>query len=153
MIFTETPDTETLSTQQIFALTMLGEFESGGVAGMQDIGAVVMNRVVANQWWGKGVRQVCLWPWQFSCWNAGPDRDRIIDIAKNPNSNPNYSIALRLAENATDAPADIVNGATHYFNHLSLPVADWPKWYVDLPDQSPCFIHDPHWFFNLSKSG
>jgi hypothetical protein len=153
MPFTETPDTENLDTQVIFALTLLGEFESGGQSGMADIAAVVMNRVAANQWWGKGIRQVCLWPWQFSCWNAGPDRDRIMAIARAPEPSADYRLALRLAEQATDAPADIVNGATHYFNHVSLPEADWPKWYTDLPDQKPCFVHEPHWFFNLSESG
>lgn len=153
-MFTEPQDTETINTQVIFALTLLGEFESGGVQGMREIASVVMNRVNANQWWGKGIRQVCLWPWQFSCWNAGPDRNRMMAIMRSPDIDPNFKTALQIAESATDDSwLDCTAGATHYFNHKILPERLWPQWYLDLDDQTPCLIHEPHWFFDLSATG
>lgn len=142
----ESEDTLNIDTNTIFALTLLGEFESGGEMGMDDVASVVMNRVKAMAWWGRDIRSVCLWPYQFSCWNKGPDRDRI--MAANFNNNSMYQLATRIALSAsTGNLTDTTNGADSYFNHKTVGV--FPKWYMELDDKTPCHVNGSMWFFKL----
>lgn len=148
-MWTESQDTLNIDTNTIFALTLLGEFESGGEMGMDDVASVVLNRVKANQWWGKDIRSVCLWPYQFSCWLPGPDRDRI--MAANFNNNSMYQLAIRIALNSSQGGlSDTTNGSTHYFVST---IPEPPKWYLDLIEKIPCHIDQTTWFFDLSKTG
>lgn len=72
--------------ETILARTLLGEAAGESREGKKGVASVVMNRVRLDlhndgkpDWWGEGVIEVCLKPWQFSCWNAAdPNRSRII---------------------------------------------------------------------------
>lgn len=59
---------------QIAARTIYGEARGEGHAGMDAVAHVLLNRVKDGRW-GKTLFDVCLAPWQFSCWNkADPNR-------------------------------------------------------------------------------
>lgn len=153
----ESADTLHLTDIEVDGLTLLGEARGLHYPiGMVEVSWVIRNRVAAKKWWGSTERAVCLYPWQFSCWNANdPNRAKLL---KWPQSDPIYLKALDIAAGTMIGAAggmigtgdDPTNGATHYFNHLIIPQASWPKWYTG---QTPCMIDGPIWYFNLAESG
>lgn len=140
-------DLDKFSAHEIFAITLIGEFESMGETGMIEGACVVMNRVKANRNWmgGRDVRKVCLRPFQFSCWNSGSNknRERIVNIAQtNPTYGP-YVMALRIASDAMAGHiVDVTHNAVSYINHLECD----PKW---AQGKTPCFIDEPCWFYDM----
>ena len=56
-----------LSNAQVLALTIYGEARGESVEGMIAVGTVILNRVDRKGWMGKSVKEVCLKPYQFSC--------------------------------------------------------------------------------------
>ena len=146
----ESQDTLQFSDMRVFALTLLGEARGLHTpVGMQEVACVVRNRVQAHKWWGDTERTVCLYPWQFSCWNENdPNRAKLLTWAEDA---ADYLQALDIATQAMmDVPEDLTGGATHYFNHLTIPQAKWPKWYVGQPT---CHEDGAIWFFDLSAGG
>jgi hypothetical protein len=58
-----------LSDEQVLALTIWGESRGESIEGRIAVANVVMNRVLAQRpEFGHSIREVCLKPWQFSCW-------------------------------------------------------------------------------------
>ncbi len=93
------------------ARTIYGEARGEGLRGMQAVANVVMNRVKAASWYGASVKDVCLKPYQFSCWNENdPNRAKI--LAATP---VQLAQARNIAEQAIAGTLpDITGGATHY---------------------------------------
>lgn len=58
-----------LPEEKIMALTLWAETRGEPIAGKVAVGTVIMNRVEHRSWDGKTVKEVCLWPKQFSCFN------------------------------------------------------------------------------------
>lgn len=72
-----------LSDAQLLALTIYGEARGESAEGKIAVGSVVLERVRRQTWYGKTVQEVCLKPWQFSCFNeADPNRGKLINIAE-----------------------------------------------------------------------
>lgn len=117
-------------TVDTLARTLWGEARDQGMAGMQAVAAVVINRVKVAQahggkyWWGNDVVSVCLKDWQFSCWNAGdPNRVKLELV---DSSDRHFAVALAIAAKAVQGTLDDpTNGATHYHNPsiVALPSA------------------------------
>ncbi len=151
----EAADTLALSDLDIIALTLVGEARGLHHTGMVEVACTIINRLNANKWWGHSERAICLYPWQFSCWNDHDAASRAYrqKLINWPSSDASYQDALTIAADAMiDVLPDITNGATHYFNHVTIPEAKWPKWYR--PGISvACHIDEPHWFFDLSETG
>ena len=111
---------------QVLAGTAWGEARGGGVAGMQSVCNVVMNRANHPRWWGRDPLSVCLDPWQFSCWNeTDPNRTKI--MALNPASpDPDFATALGLAKQALAGGLhDITGGADSYYDAEMRTPPDW----------------------------
>jgi spore germination cell wall hydrolase CwlJ-like protein len=64
---------ETLTDVQVVALTLLAEAEGESFEGKRMVAEVIKNRAIANC---RSVREVCLSPLQFSCWNSPIQRRR-----------------------------------------------------------------------------
>ena len=97
----------------VFARTLCGEDEGGLELGMAAVANVIINRVRHPRWWGHDVLSVCQAPWQFSCWNPGPDRDRIVALT---DSNAYYRLAVDVATRAIQGHLpDLTNGADSYY--------------------------------------
>lgn len=105
----------------IIARTIYGEARGEGTKGMQAVANVIMNRVKAGSWYGASVKDVCLKPYQFSCWNEN-DANRAIILTA---TDAQLKQARAIAEQAIAGTLpDITGGATHYY-------ADYinaPKW-------------------------
>lgn len=128
----------------ILARTLFGEARGERRAGLEAVAAVVLNRVARAEarggyWWGRSVAEVCLKPWQFSCWNADdPNRVRVVTVAEgDPVFDQCRAVARRAMDGRLDDPTD---GATHY--HVLGLI---PRWARGL---EPCAIIGRHLFYN-----
>ena len=121
---------------QVLAQTIYAEAHDGGLSTMEAIANVVMNRVkhaqkVGSYWWGNNVKDVCLKPFQFSCWNGVHPFHKWLH--KNKNGNLIYGICERIAVRAIKGLLkDNTHGATHYHSkqinpkwaHAAVPCAE-----------------------------
>lgn len=104
----------------VTALTLWREDRSGGTAGMAAVACVIRNRVHQNN---STFYTECVKKWQFSAMTATSDPELTLWPAP---ADPQWVQAQQLAGDFIDAsPADITNGATHYFA-LSMP--QLPSW-------------------------
>lgn len=133
------------NAQQVLAGTAWGEARGDGPSGMQAVCNVVMNRVARGGWWGATVLEVCLKPWQFSCWNADdPNRAKIMNVHP---VDSDYAVALGLALKAINGSLpDITGGADSYYD-LSMPSP--PGWAAGL---EPCATIGSQAFFRTEGS-
>lgn len=109
---------------EVVAGTAWGEARGGGVRGMQSVCNVIMNRANHPRWWGHTPIEVCLDPWQFSCWNeSDPNREKILTVAA---TDMEYAVALGLARQAIGGRLpDITLGADSYYD---LAMKTPPAW-------------------------
>ncbi len=91
-----------LSEKQIMAITIYGEARGESTEGKIAVGSVILERVDHRDWDGKTIHEVCLKPWQFSCFNLNdPNWEKLLYIAGhwdsaifvNPSLNDCYCIA------------------------------------------------------------
>lgn len=144
-----TADTDQFTDLQILAMTLIGEAESLGEQGMEEVACVILNRSKANLAWmgGDNIRQICLQPFQFSCWNNSSDnadRQRILDIAIKTPSYAAYVLALRIAGDALASRLiDSTNSAVSYFDRRYC----YPQW---AKGKLLCYVNSDIWFYNLA---
>jgi N-acetylmuramoyl-L-alanine amidase len=133
--------------KSIFARTLYGEargeIKKYGPKALEAIGHVILNRFLEKSWYGKTIEEVCLKPFQFSCWNC---------------EDPNYPlltqhkildgiflkcerIAHFFIEQIDLKRDDFTKGANHYHHRLIKP--DWSKGKV------PTFSIGNHVFYKL----
>ena len=133
-------DLETASDDDILARTLCGEARGEGDQGMAAVANVVLNRVAKGGWWGTTVKEVCLKPYQFSCWLlADPNRAVILNLDSTFSI---YRDALTIAQQACAGKLpDITNGATSYYAKGTPE----PKWAFG---KDTCAVIGHHLFFS-----
>ena len=139
---TETDLIAALSDPQIVGLTLYGEARGGTPQLRAAIASVILNRVKAqHQAWGLTAREVCLKPWQFSCWKVeggASNHQAVMDAAghllRNAVIGPVLKGCLALgAEVCTGTLTDTAHGATMYYAPAAMVPADRvPSWAVGL---------------------
>lgn len=128
---------------EIFARTLYGEARSGDVQDAEAIACVVLNRVGYRNW-PISVREVCLQPWQFSCWLQHDDAharnfNRIISADRNKNKW--FDQCWMIAERAmSGAIKDPTRTSTHY--HTPAVSPRWSR------GKTPVYETQGHVFFN-----
>lgn len=111
----ELPDIE------VMARTIYGEARNQGIRGMTAVAMVIVNRVndFSNRF-GAGTVNVCLKPWQFSCWNDGdPNLEKL--MLSRLESKPMWQSRIVAAMADDGLLVDITNGATHYHHRNIFP--------------------------------
>jgi N-acetylmuramoyl-L-alanine amidase len=121
-----TTPTETLSPEiDILARTIWGEARGESDAGKAGVAWVVQNRATKGGWWGDDIVEVCLKPYQFSCWNHNdPNRKQMERLSLNNNS---------LFQKCVEIARDVLRGtlpdptkeANHY--HADSVKPNWAK--------------------------
>ena len=102
----------------VLARTLYGEARGEGLTGIEAVANVIMNRVqIAREkggyWWGNSVKDVCLKPFQFSCWN--PDDINFDVIQSITPCDPIFYVCQHVAMRAVRGTLkDSTGGATHY---------------------------------------
>lgn len=135
----------------IMARTIYGEARgeyaciNGGLSSLIAVGNVIMNRVEQQCWFGRSIRDVCLRPYQFSCWNeADINRQKLLNVTL---TSPIYKECLAVAEAVSrHRYPDLTKGADHYYSvDLKIP----PKWALSAKE---CAQIGRHRFFSLKEN-
>ena len=72
-----------LYEDQVFGLTIYGEARGESRDGKIAVGSVILERVDHRDWDGKTIKEVCLMPYQFSCYlPADPNYYKLLMIAQ-----------------------------------------------------------------------
>lgn len=147
-------NTQTINPKEIDILARTifgearGEYESpeGGIASLIAVGNVVMNRLKVNGRYGRSIQEVCLKPWQFSCWNEGDPNRAILMCDDIPD--PLFPLCCQVARKVAfgDWP-DLTKGSDHY--HAGT-LAVFPAW---TRGQKPKVRLAKHLFYHLGKGG
>jgi len=106
-----------LSDAEVLALTMYGEARGETFEGILAVGSVILQRVKLNHWFGKGVKGVCLKPYQFSCYNQNdPNFPKLIKIANDISAckDSKFALCLGLAESLLDGSVQPNITAAYY---------------------------------------
>lgn len=113
------------------ARTIWGEARGEGYAGMEAVASVVMNRFKVSRakgkfWWGNTVKEICLKPWQFSCWNPTDANSRRVRQVTEADSA--FRQALEIAQRAVAGQlVDRTRGATHYYAYKVISAPSWAR--------------------------
>lgn len=147
-----------LTDLQIFALTLWGEARGERIAGRIAVACVIRNRLMMGRW-GDTYGQVCLAPYQFSCWRAqgGLENYRALQALalKVSNGEPHGDRLLRecfwIAQGVMDESiTDQVKGATHYYApEAMVPKGRVPAWALG---HEPVEVLGDHLFFKGVKA-
>lgn len=122
-----------LDDRQLLALTIYGESRGEGREGMIAVGSVILERVDHRVWDGETIREVCLMPYQFSCYlPSDPNYGGLLLIARNflPHSEKSisllrcYMIAWGLLEDTIPRTPII---AEHHVTQYCTPAVN-PTW-------------------------
>ncbi len=123
----------------IMARTIYGEARGEPDEGKIAVGWTIMNRVAFAQaqggyWWGNTIRDVCLKPWQYSCWNPNDPNSELIKSVT-PEKDPEYPAFSKCLDVARDVISgrvpDPVDGATHYYATWLWNAGQAPSWAED----------------------
>jgi cell wall hydrolase len=129
-----------LPAHALLAVTAFLEARSEPVQGIVAVMFTVTNRV-ARKHYGASIQEVCLWPWQYSCWNLqDPNREIGLRIARQLLAGESLDhepdaivlgVCLYLADRvlypATGPVRDPTRQATHYFNPTVSPRPAWAR--------------------------
>ena len=121
--------------QEIVAITILAEARGEGKRGMYAVACVISKRMKERK---KTGAQVCLQPWQFSCWNKNdPQRPHLRKLLRHELA----PYAMKLAKNIDNLDLKFVQYANHY--HIKRVKPYWSK------GKRPVATIGNHVFFKL----
>lgn len=128
---------------EVLAQTLFGEARARDVEDAEAIACVVLNRVGYRNWPGT-IAEVCLQPWQFSCWLQHDDahaRNLQRILTANRNTSPWFDLCWQIAERAVAGKlTDKTRTSTHYHTRAVAP--RWSK------GKTPVYETQGHIFFN-----
>ena len=130
---------------EIFAKTLFGEARGEKLPGIEAVANVIINRAkhaqkIGKYWWGNTIEEICLKPFQFSCWNKDDPNQKI--LGQDLTGNKIYQVCERVAKRAIAGfLPDNTHGATHYHTLSCNPA--WARCAV------PCAQIGHHLFYAL----
>lgn len=127
----------------VMTATIFGEARGLDEDGRVAVAWAIKNRADKPGWWGNGITDVCLKPFQFSCWNSNDPNLKAMFLASlNVQGGGLYRVCSYTADKVINGRVpDPTNGATHYYNP---DVVKEPKWAAG---KTPCAKIGPHLFF------
>lgn len=145
-----------LASSQIVALTLWGESRGLDMAGRIAVGLVIAHRVADPRFkYGEGWAEVCMRPYQFSCWQEISGKENAIAVrtlamqveaGTEPKGATAWTECLWVVEGIMEgAFVDTVQKATHYLTR-TLYEQKPPGW---AKGQTPVATIGPHVFFRL----
>lgn len=104
-----------------------GEYEKmGGIASLIAVGNVIMNRLNFPRRFGGTIKEICLKPWQFSCWNE-KDPNRLV-ISRPTIDHPTFALCREIAQKVSSYQwPDLTKGSNHYHTLALKPFPSWAK--------------------------
>ena len=97
----------------MLARTLYGEARGEPHQGRLLVAYVILNRWRTQYRGNRTIRDVCLDPWQFSCWNSNdPNRDKLLEVTL---SNKVFRECYMAALEAIDAVNELPLKTRHYY--------------------------------------
>lgn len=93
--------------------TLYGECRGEPKDGQIAVAWVIRNRADQPCWWGRSVTEVCLHPYQFSCWLKSDPNSAKLSALSDTDLKLQYLIGIT-KDVFTGGYPDPTNGATHY---------------------------------------
>ena len=120
---------------KVIAITILAEARGEGQGGMYAVAAVIAQRAFER---GRTPKEVCLKPYQFSCWNVKSLKslEHLLKV-------PQAKYALALAKNIKLLSRDFVGYANHYHATWMKKKPYWAK------GKKPVKVIGQHAFYKL----
>ena len=129
---------EEFSKEEVIAITILAEARGEGKRGMYAVACVISKRIKERK---KTGAQICLQPWQFSCWNENdPQRLHLRKLLLHELA----PYAITLAKNIKHLDLTFTAQANHYHTKTVNPY--WSK------GKRPVATIGNHVFFKLWNS-
>lgn len=102
----------------VFAQTLYGEargeYQTFGIGALIAVANVIVNRLKYSPRFGRTLAQVCLKPYQFSCWNQN-DPNRSLLTSGTFKKESIFAVCQETAEKvATGVWPDLTQGSNHY---------------------------------------
>jgi spore germination cell wall hydrolase CwlJ-like protein len=102
-----------LKDDQIMGLTIYAEARGEPREGKIGVGSTILERVEHRDWDGKTIMEVCLWPYQFSCYlPSDPNRGGLLNIAQNPRNFYPGGKTLKTLRDCVDIARWMIAGTT-----------------------------------------
>lgn len=145
-------ETLDLLPDEILALTIYGEARGENIEGQIAVGNVVMNRWKDGPSKYKSVKDVCLEPYQFSCWNkTDPNYEELLKLGKLIEEGKKISSTLNQCLYIARGMMgyyflDNTNGSKYYMTSSLLNSDRRPKWAEVRRDEIKIGNHT---FFNV----
>jgi hypothetical protein len=150
-------DTSHLSELQVFACTLYGEARSESPEGILLVANVIRNRVQdVKRRWPQSYREVCLQPWQFSCWkveggegNHQKLANLVADLKEGKSTDNRFKECAWIATGVMNGwVRDTAFGADHY--HVTrMKKPKWADGFVPLNNIHP-LPRTSHLFYRLA---
>ena len=122
----------------VYWRTTWGEARGESWEGKVAVAWVIKNRSLSGKWFGGSISEVCLKPWQFSCWNENdPNREKCEAIGLDDTMARECLAASMAAWH--DLLPDPTHGSTHY--HAEGVQPDWSQ------GQEPAAVIGKHLFY------
>lgn len=144
---------EQLNPIEVLGLTIIGEARGEPIEGQVAVASVIRNRMQSDIRKYKTIKDVCLEPHQFSCWNYGDKNfDFIMVIAekmlnKEPINDPYIKQCMLIAEGIISwSILDNTKGKLHYIEE-NLFIHKRPNWAKNVKPGQLKFGH--HIFFDI----
>lgn len=94
------------------------------IKGLIAVGHVIYNRFKQQTWYGKTISDVCLRPYQFSCWNLKDPNRKTLD--KLNESSDLFQLCLYVAQGVMNQKwDDFTQGSDHYHAVWLTPHPSW----------------------------
>lgn len=107
---------------EIGSATIFLEASAEPPEGRRAVAWVIMNRLYSRRY-GPSVTSVCLWPEQFSCWNAAdPDRQR---LGKTSDTDSILLDSVAALQEVQAGGTDPTEGATLYYSSSMKTPPEW----------------------------
>lgn len=133
----------------ILARTLYGEIRSGTMTAIDAVAWVARNRAswTPAAWWGSTIKQVCLKPSQFSCWNPSGSQSQREALVNLDVANLHYQYMYSCAKQVlSGAVPDPTGGCTIY--KVTGTHASWDNAVAGV---APVIV-GPHSFWRLAPS-
>lgn len=118
-----------------------GEYKTVGISGLIAIVNIVMNRLKHPKIFGNSVRDICLKPYQFSCWlKDDPNYSVLQNVTQD---DALFKICVTVAKEGIDQKYPDLTHTSDHYHYFTASIPYWAK------HHTPKVIIGRHLFYQL----
>ena len=111
--------------RQVLSRTLYGEARGQGQSAIEAVCSIILNRARNPRWWGKSIVDVCLKPYQFSCWlEDDPNHAKLLAVT---DADAAFQECLAVADLALGGTLPDATGNCDSYFDISIPPPSWAR--------------------------